>query len=102
MNRTVIAALIVVFSATSVGAQTIERACLQADRSAANRALCGCIQEAANMSLSGGDQKIAAGFFKDPQKAQDMRQSDRRSHEIFWKRYKQFGDMARTFCASDS
>jgi len=37
----------------------IERACMASDRGA-SRALCGCIQQAADMTLSGGDQKRAA------------------------------------------
>ena len=84
---------------TSFAAGTIERACVRSDRKAANRALCGCIQDVADLTLTGSDQKLAATFFKNPQKAQDVRQSDRRSHEIFWKRYKNFGETARAYCS---
>ncbi len=76
----------------------IESACLRSDRPAANRAICGCVQDAANLTLSNSDQKLAASFFKNPQKAQDIRQSDRSSHEAFWKRYREFGAAAETFC----
>jgi len=30
--------------------------------------------------------------------AQEIRQSDRRNHEIFWEKYKAFGETADTFC----
>ena len=77
----------------------IERACLQSDRPAASRALCGCIQDAADLTLTNSDQKLAAKFFRDPHKAQEIRQSDRRSHEKFWQRYKNFGATAQAFCS---
>ncbi len=79
-------------------ASVIERACLKSDRSGVSRSLCGCIQDAADLTLSGKDQKLAASFFRDPQKAQDIRQSDRRSHEDFWQRYRTFGSTAEAFC----
>lgn len=71
---------------------------MQSGRDAANRALCGCIQDVANLTLTGADQKLASTFFKDPDKAQEIRQSNRRSHERFWERYKEFGETAQTFC----
>ncbi len=86
-------------TSTPAYAGSIERACLSSDRKAASRALCGCIQDAADLTLSGQDQNLAASFFKNPQKAQDVRQSDRRSHETFWKRYKTFGSTAEAFCS---
>jgi len=56
----------------------------------------------ANSELSRTDQKLAAGFFKDPHKAQVMRQSDRRSHEKFWLRYKDYGQTAASVCSQRS
>ena len=41
---------------------------------------------------------MAAEFFDDPHRAQEIRQSDRRSHEAFWQRYKNFGQTAEIFC----
>ncbi len=79
-------------------AEQIERACLNSERSAGNRALCGCIQDAANLTLTSRDQRMAAEFFDDPHRAQEIRQSDRRSHEAFWQRYKNFGQTAEIFC----
>lgn len=79
-------------------AQAIERACLSSDREAKSRLLCGCLQQAANLTLATPDQKLAASFYKDPQKAQDIRQSNNRSHERFWNRYKDYAEVATTFC----
>lgn len=82
----------------AASAQAIEHACLRSDREAKSRQLCGCIQQAANLTLAGPDQKLAASFYKDPQKAQDIRQSNNRSHERFWDRYKDYAETASTFC----
>jgi len=38
-------------------------------------------------------------FFKDPHKSQATRQSDRRSEERFWQKYKQFGATVQSYCA---
>ncbi len=91
-------ASIIALTAGMAQAGTIERACNKSDRQAANRSLCGCIQDAADMTLSGSDQRLAAKFFDDPHMAQEIRQSDRPSHEVFWKRYKEFGATAKTYC----
>ena len=94
-------ALVLTVAASAPGASfagPIEQACLRSDRPSANRAVCGCVQDAANLTLTKGDQQLAASFFKDPQRAQDIRQSDRSSHEAFWQRYKEFGEAAESFC----
>lgn len=82
----------------AAAAGDIERACLGSERAAGNRALCGCIQDAADLTLSTRDQRRAATFFADPHRAQEVRQSDRRSDEVFWDRYRQFGEAAESFC----
>lgn len=76
----------------------IERACNKSERNV-SRSTCSCIQNVADAQLSRTDQTLAAKFFKDPQMAQDTRQSDRRSHEVFWKRYKAFGSVAARSCS---
>lgn len=76
----------------------ISEACLQADRRAASPALCSCVQQVANQSLSNRDQARAAAFFAEPQLAQDTRQSDRPSDERFWLRYRAFSDLASEIC----
>lgn len=80
-------------------ADVIQRACMGSDRPAANVQLCSCIQQAADMTLSGRDQRRAVRFFRDPHEAQVVRQSDRRSDEEFWLRYKSFGETAEAVCS---
>ena len=76
----------------------IERACMSSERGG-NRSLCGCIQQAADMTLSGGDQKRAAKFFKDPEAAHATWTSQSKSDDAFWDRYKSFGQTAEAYCA---
>lgn len=78
----------------------ISNACNRSDRKASNRQLCGCIQAVANTQLSAGDQSLAASFFPNPQKAQDVRQSDNPRNEAFWKRYKVFTSDAERSCSA--
>lgn len=77
----------------------IERACKKMDRKAANARTCNCVQRVANTKLSRSDQRKAAKFFKDPHLAQVARQSDNRSTEEFWLRYKSFGKTAGKVCS---
>jgi hypothetical protein len=84
---------------TVAGAGPIERACMASDRGG-NRSLCGCIQQAADMTLSGGDQRRAAKFFKDPEAAHATWISQSKSDDAFWDRYKQFGATAEAYCAA--
>lgn len=79
-------------------ASQIERACIKSDRASGKRHLCSCIQDAADLTLSKSDQKLAASFFDDPHRAQEIRQSDSRRHERFWERYESFGQTAENFC----
>jgi hypothetical protein len=83
---------------TIAAAGPIERACLSSDRGA-SRSLCGCIQQAADMTLSGGDQRRAAKFFKDPEAAHSTWVSQSASDDAFWERYKSFGETAEASCA---
>lgn len=76
----------------------ISDACIAADRSAANRALCSCVQQAANQTLSGSEQSRAAGFFGNPDLAQAARTADSASAERFWGRYRNFTSTARAIC----
>lgn len=80
-------------------AGNIERACMKSDRKAVNRSLCVCIQDVADATLSRRDQALAAKLFKNPDMAQDIRQSGRRAHEVFWEKYKAFGETAKTYCS---
>ena len=87
------------FYAAPAQAGAIERACLKSDRKAANRSLCNCIQDVADLTLNRRDQRLAAKFFGDPHRSQEIRQSDRDSHETFWKKYRQFGNNAKAYCS---
>lgn len=98
MKKLLLAAVVVAVTAPLASAGTVERACLKSDRKSASRALCGCIQNVADQTLTRSDQKLVASFFKDPHRAQEIRQSDSRSHETFWKKYKSFGRTAEVYC----
>ncbi|UWQ19484.1 hypothetical protein K3551_06765 [Jannaschia sp. M317] len=76
----------------------MQTACLRADRRAADTALCGCVQAAADATLSGRDQSRAVKFFREPHQAQVTRQSDNRGDEAFWQRYKRFVAVAERAC----
>jgi hypothetical protein len=80
-------------------AGVVERACLASDKGAGNRALCGCIQHVANLTLTRSDQRMAAKFFSDPDKAEQMRMSSSDSSNAFWEKYKNFGATAAAYCS---
>lgn len=80
-------------------ANPIERACLQSGRPAASRALCDCVGRAADMTLTGRQMREGARFFQDPQRAQNVRQSDRRSDEELWRAWRNFGETAEAMCS---
>jgi hypothetical protein len=102
MRRAVLSSILITAAALTTApaahADDIRKACLKADKRGSNR-LCSCIQAAADQTLSAGDQRTAAGFFADPERAEEMRMSDRASHEAFWDRYKLFGDFASQLCS---
>lgn len=103
MKKIVQAAALVAFSipmmASAVSAGPIERACMRSDRKAANSAICACIQQVADMTLRGADQRKAAGLITDPDKAQKVWLSKSASDDAFWERYKAFGAQAEAYCA---
>ncbi|WP_147107446.1 hypothetical protein [Tateyamaria sp. syn59] len=76
----------------------IYSACRSGGRSQASRARCGCVQAVANQSLRGDEQRRGAGFFSNPQLAQEVRQSDRPADERFWTRWKTYSDSAARQC----
>lgn len=98
MRSTFVLAAVLAAFATTAMAGPIERACNLSDRKAANRSLCSCIQQAADMTLSGSDQKRAVGFFKNPDKAHKTWMSKTRSDDAFWDRYKAFEAQAVAIC----
>lgn len=76
----------------------ISEACLSAGRSAANPQLCGCVQAAANSTLTRSEQRKAARFFTEPDEAQDALRADDAASERFWARYKAFSRTAEALC----
>lgn len=99
MKALAISLVVLSLNASSAPAgDIIRKACLKAGRDGATHMLCGCIQGVADKYFKRKDQKLAASFFKDPHKAQEIRQSDNRKHEIFWTRYKAFGHAAEETC----
>lgn len=95
----VAALCIPLFSSAAAAGGPIQSACLKSGRDAANRALCSCIQDVADQTLRGSDQRRAAKFFRDPDLAHEVWVSKRDADDAFWDRYKQFGELAEAYCA---
>lgn len=76
----------------------IDSACARSDRGASQLAVCSCIQQVADRTLSRADQRRAAGFFRDAQQAQDVRMSKSNSDNAFWARYRNFATTAEAYC----
>ncbi|MCQ0969820.1 hypothetical protein MLD63_05180 [Paracoccus sp. TK19116] len=98
INRIIIAAAAVALTTPLAVAGPIDSACMRSDRARANAPLCGCIQQVANQTLSRGDQRRAASFFRDPHKAQEARTSKSGQDNAFWSRYKRFTATAEAYC----
>ena len=98
MNRILIAAAAVILTTPFAMAGPIDSACVRSERAAGNAALCGCIQQVADMTLSRSDQRRAAGFFRNAQQAQDVRMSKSDADNAFWARYKNFAATAEAYC----
>lgn len=97
MWRTAFAVFLLLISAP-VQAEQIRQACLESDRAKGQRKVCGCIQKAADRTLSARDQNKAARLFNDPEEVQRIRRSKRRADEAFWDRYEKFGLTASKYC----
>lgn len=100
MRTLLLAGGLVLAAATSaMAAGPVENACNTSPRAKGDRALCGCIQHAADRTLTRSEQRRAARFFADPEQAQKVRASKSSSDNEFWRNYRAFGDMAEAFCA---
>ncbi len=97
-NFLAIGLAVATLAALPAQADTIRNACMKGERRGDVR-LCSCIQQAADRTLTRRDQNLAASFFKDPDKAQKIRQSSSSNHSNFWKRYKNFGATAQAYCS---
>lgn len=98
MNRLLIAAAAIVLTTPLAMAGPIDSACVRSDRGARQSALCGCVQQVANQTLSRADQRRAARFFRDPHEAQVVRMSKSDRDNAFWARYKRFAGAAEAYC----
>lgn len=98
MKMIILAMVLAIVCATLAEAGPIGSACLRSGNDNATPALCGCIQQVADMTLQGSDQKRAARFFADPQRAQEVRMSSTSDDNAFWQRYQNFGSAAEEYC----
>ena len=71
---------------------------MAATRAAASPALCGCVQQVANQTLSASDRSRVADFFADPEVAHAMRINDSPFADSFWERYQNFVRTSETVC----
>ncbi len=97
--KAALAVIALVGTASLAHAGPIEGACLKSARNAANRSLCSCIQQVADITLQNTDQNLVASFFKDPNKAEKVRMSQSKRDDAFWDRYTTFGQQAALSCA---
>lgn len=84
--------------ATGADAGPIERACNKSDRDAANRAICACLQQVADLTLDRTEQGRAAKLLNNPEKAHALWMSTSRKDDVFWDRYTNFGAQAEVYC----
>lgn len=98
LNRILIAAATVVMTAPLAMSGPIDSACVRSDRARGNAGLCGCIQQVADQTLSRGDQRRAADFFREPHRAQEVRMSKTDADNAFWARYRNFASSAEAYC----
>lgn len=86
-------------SVTRSASGPVASACLSANRRDASPALCGCIQAAANLTLTRDDQRRSTRYFNEPDLLQATKVSDSRSNEAFWDRWAAFRDQANSMCS---
>lgn len=98
MKMILLAMVLTIVCATLAEAGPIESACLRSGNANASAALCGCIQQVADMTLGRTDQQRAAKFFQNPDKAQEVRMSKTENDNAFWQRYANFGSTAESVC----
>lgn len=98
LRAAALAAVFICLSAAAALAGPIEKACLKSGQGAASRSLCGCIQQVADWTLPGSDQRRAAKFFKNPEAAHSVWLSQSGKDDAFWERYEAFGTTAEVWC----
>ncbi len=80
-------------------ADIVKRACLSSSAKTKSVRLCGCLQVAADATLNGAEQRKTAELISDPDLSQDVKASDSRRNERFWKRYTTFSQVAQKYCS---
>ncbi|MEM8803520.1 MAG: hypothetical protein AAGF55_13395 [Pseudomonadota bacterium] len=98
MTRGFVTAIAIWLFAGHLHARTIYNACVASERGTGQQRLCFCIHQVADQTLTDRDKRLVKEFFVDPERAQDIRRSNRRVHEKFWERYERFGTAAETLC----
>ncbi len=98
LTAAALAALALTLAPASAEARTIETACNASDRAGATRSLCNCVQRVADAHLTRRDQRQAARFFRDPERAQQVRMSRDDRDRAFWQRYRAFAETAERHC----
>lgn len=73
-------------------------ACLIHNRGTADAQKCGCIQAAANLTLSQAEQQRATRFFAEPEVLQRIKLSDTAEAERFWASWVAFAETAERLC----
>ncbi|WP_299739026.1 hypothetical protein [uncultured Roseobacter sp.] len=76
----------------------IQSACLVQRRPDATPERCGCIQHAANRTLSASQQQRGLQYFEEPHLLQEVRQSGTPRNERFWEAWKTFAETASALC----
>lgn len=76
----------------------IANACLQQDRRGASQARCGCVQAAADLTMSQSVQQRSVRFFNEPELLQAMKLSDTPENERYWAIWASFAETAEQLC----
>ena len=76
----------------------IGTACNIHNRGRAGASRCGCVQAAANLTLSQSQQQRATRFFAEPELLQQIKLSDTPENERFWYTWAQFAETAERMC----
>jgi len=83
---------------TQIAYGPISKACMASGREGSSEQLCGCIQSAANQTLTHWQQSRAAAFYDNPGLAQQIRTSDGPTDVTFWDAYAAYGKKAEKQC----
>ncbi len=76
----------------------ISTACTLSRRGNASAQTCGCIQAAADLTLSQEQQQRSTRFFNEPELLQAVKLSDTPANEKFWYDWARFAETAEALC----